>query len=262
MTFLILLLAAHLIGDFLLQPSAWVRSKFEKGIASSGFWKHIGVHAILLIIIGFLYPEFYFALFFVILGHTLIDAGKIYFLQNSTNVKRRIWAFLLDQLAHVLLIVLISSQTSLYFDFTYFLQADFLLICTGILFITLPSSALIKVLLSPYAHVIEMAENEDKKDSWRDLILQNEGPIEVQKSLKNAGQYIGIIERILVFTFILIGQWSAVGFLITAKSVFRFGDLNHGKNRQFTEYVLIGTLLSFGIAIGSAILIEFILTQM
>jgi hypothetical protein len=42
--------------------------------------------------------------------------------------------------------------------------------------------------------------------------------------------------------------------LITAKSVFRFGDLNKGKNRKLTEYVLIGTLLSFGLAILAGML--------
>jgi hypothetical protein len=42
----------------------------------------------------------------------------------------------------------------------------------------------------------------------------------------------------------------AVGFLLAAKSVFRFGDLKDDHDRMRTEYVLIGTLLSFGIAIG------------
>jgi len=39
--------------------------------------------------------------------------------------------------------------------------------------------------------------------------------------------------------------------LIAAKSVFRFGDLRESKNRKLTEYILIGTLLSFGIAIAT-----------
>lgn len=58
-----------------------------------------------------------------------------------------------------------------------------------------------------------------------------------------------MIERLLVFIFIISGNFSAVGFLLTAKSVFRFGDLSKAKNMKLTEYVLIGTLLSFGIAI-------------
>jgi hypothetical protein len=68
-------------------------------------------------------------------------------------------------------------------------------------------------------------------------------------SLNDAGKYIGILERLFVFGFILMSQWGAIGFLLTAKSVFRFGDLSKAKDRKLTEYILIGTLLSFGIAI-------------
>jgi hypothetical protein len=72
---------------------------------------------------------------------------------------------------------------------------------------------------------------------------------EGNKSLKDAGKYIGVLERVLVFVFVILDHWEAVGFLITAKSVFRFGDLTATKQRKLTEYVLIGTLISFGIAI-------------
>src|ERR1700748_1135865 len=58
-------------------------------------------------------------------------------------------------------------------------------------------------------------------------------------SLNNAGKYIGILERLLVFVFITAGHWEAVGFLITAKSVFRFSDLKESKDRKLTEYILI-----------------------
>lgn len=68
-------------------------------------------------------------------------------------------------------------------------------------------------------------------------------------SLNEAGKYIGILERLFVFVFILMSQWAAIGFLLTVKSVFRFGDLSKAKDRKLTEYILIGTLLSFGIAI-------------
>ena len=69
--------------------------------------------------------------------------------------------------------------------------------------------------------------------------------------LKNAGKLIGILERILVLTFVIIGKLEVVGFLIAAKSILRYKDTNTIK----TEYVLIGTMLSFGIAmmIGLAI---------
>ena len=68
-------------------------------------------------------------------------------------------------------------------------------------------------------------------------------------SLQDAGKYIGIMERLFVFAFILTDHWEAIGFLLAAKSIFRFGDLKESKERKLTEYVLIGTLLSFGMAV-------------
>jgi hypothetical protein len=73
-------------------------------------------------------------------------------------------------------------------------------------------------------------------------------------SLSRAGRFIGILERLFVFYFIVSGQWQAIGFLLAAKSIFRFGDLKESKDRKLTEYILIGTFLSFGIAILTAII--------
>jgi hypothetical protein len=61
---------------------------------------------------------------------------------------------------------------------------------------------------------------------------------------------------LFVFTFIITGHFEAIGFLLAAKSIFRFGDLKEAKDRRLTEYVLIGTLLSFGIALGTGLLFE------
>ena len=76
-------------------------------------------------------------------------------------------------------------------------------------------------------------------------------------SLKSAGKYIGVLERIFAFGFIILNQWSAIGVLIAAKSVFRFGDLSRAKDRKLTEYMLIGSLLSFGLAIVIGLLYNY-----
>ena len=67
-------------------------------------------------------------------------------------------------------------------------------------------------------------------------------------TLALAGHIIGTAERILAFLFVLVDQYEALGFLIAAKSILRFGD----KETARTEYVLIGTLLSFLIAVLTA----------
>ena len=68
--------------------------------------------------------------------------------------------------------------------------------------------------------------------------------------LPNAGKIIGIVERFIALALIIMGQYAAVGLVVAAKSILRFQDPI--KN----EYVLIGTLFSFGIAIISGILIH------
>ncbi len=52
-----------------------------------------------------------------------------------------------------------------------------------------------------------------------------------------------------MFTFIYTGNVEGIGFLLAAKSVFRFGELNRTQDIKVTEYVLIGTFVSFTIAI-------------
>jgi len=86
---------------------------------------------------------------------------------------------------------------------------------------------------------------------------QPENKNENDASLAKAGRYIGILERLFVFVFVVTNHWEAIGFLIAAKSVFRFGDLTSSKDRKLTEYILIGTLLSFGLAILIGILYSY-----
>lgn len=75
-----------------------------------------------------------------------------------------------------------------------------------------------------------------------------------QKSgLKNAGKWIGMLERTLILTFVIAGKMTAIGFLLAAKSVFRFGDLKDATDHKKTEYIIIGTLLSFVVAIGTGL---------
>jgi hypothetical protein len=63
----------------------------------------------------------------------------------------------------------------------------------------------------------------------------------------NRGRIIGLLERVLIYAFVLTGQYGAIGFTLAAKGFTRFKEL---ENRGFAEYVLIGTLLSSGIAMA------------
>ena len=64
------------------------------------------------------------------------------------------------------------------------------------------------------------------------------------QGLANAGRIIGTLERGLIFLFVVVGQPAGIGFLIAAKSVLRFESAS--KDTSAAEYVIIGTLASFG----------------
>ncbi|NND45996.1 MAG: DUF3307 domain-containing protein [Xanthomonadales bacterium] len=75
-------------------------------------------------------------------------------------------------------------------------------------------------------------------------------------ALPKAGAWIGMLERVLVLTFILMNEIAAIGFLLAAKSILRFGGTQEKDHRKLTEYVLIGTLASFTVTILLGILVR------
>ncbi|WP_121666710.1 DUF3307 domain-containing protein [Mesonia aquimarina] len=227
MIILIKLILAHLIGDFLLQPYTWVQEKEAKKFASPKLYLHIFIHLLLNFLVLWDFSLWYIPL--IIAGtHLIIDGLK---LSLQTAKSKRLF-FFIDQLFHFTVIFLVyffCINSTIDFKF----PPQLLLIITGAFFLTTPTSVIIKMIISVYKPQTEIEKDE---------------------SLDNAGKYIGILERLLVFVFIISNHWEGVGFLIAAKSIFRFSDLTASKDRKLTEYILIGTLLSFGIAILSAIL--------
>jgi hypothetical protein len=67
------------------------------------------------------------------------------------------------------------------------------------------------------------------------------------------GATIGVLERLLIVTFVLTNATAAIGFVVGAKTLARFKQLD---DRDFAEYYLLGTLASVGVALGSALLAD------
>ena len=231
MILLIKLLLAHIIGDFFLQPLNWIKEKEKKKLKSPKLYAHVAIHFALLFII--LWDMSLWPLILIIGGsHLVIDAFKLIVQKKKT--KRLM--FFLDQVLHISVILvtyIIYTNTDL--DVNTIFSEQNLLLITCLAFLTQPVSIIMKTIFTKW-NIPKLTENNE--------------------SLKDAGEYIGILERLLVFVFIITDHWEAVGFLITAKSVFRFGDLKESKHRKLTEYILIGTLISFGIAIAVGLLFK------
>ena len=81
------------------------------------------------------------------------------------------------------------------------------------------------------------------------------------EGLHNGGSMIGMLERSLIFIFILLGQYAAIGFLIAAKSILRFGEVKENRNRMDAEYIIIGTLTSFLFVLLVGLVVVFFLKR-
>ena len=228
------LLLAHIIADFYLQPYAWIMSKVKYKIKSIGLLKHIGVHIVLTSLALWLGSvpisgAFFIALSIIIVTHYAIDVWKTY-MGFTTKF------FLIDQLGHLFILAAVSFYLSgsamseiTRFALSNITASTFVLIIAYLLAYK-PLSILIQLLLRPY---LNQFENPDEENS----------------GLQTAGEYIGGLERFLIITFVLLGQFAAIGFLLAAKSVFRFGDMRRQTDRKLTEYIMLGTLLSFTFAL-------------
>ena len=231
------LLLAHLLGDFIWQPNDWVTDKETKKHKSIYLYLHILLHGVLAAILVWEIQFIPYAILIAI-SHGIIDLIKLNFQKNNT---KRTW-FIVDQIAHVLVLILVVIlYQNEQINFLWF-DNRFWILITAFLLLTKPTSIFVKTIISIWS--------PETQNNHQD------------NSLASAGNYIGILERLFVFGFILTGHFEAIGFLLGAKSIFRFGDLKEAKDRKLTEYVLIGTLISFGTAIAIGFIVDTLLLQL
>jgi len=243
---LLRILIAHFLSDFIFQTNSFVKNKEKKGLKSFYFYMHILITGITVYL--FLWNWNMWSVAAIITGtHFVLDAIKC-------QIKRQNgWIFLLDQFLHIVVIIIVwLAFTDQFTQFSgVFLNIakddQFLWTILAYIFLTIPTCKLIEYLTQKWSNEIDTVESSADKN-------QNNRP-----GLKDAGKWIGIIERILIFTFIIINQIMVIGFLLAAKSVFRFGNLNNPTEHKKTEYIIIGTFISFSIAIFIGLLIKYIL---
>lgn len=219
------LIIAHLLSDFVFQRDSWVNLKYKEGWHS----KHLYLHGVMTGALAYFFSGLWGIFWIPILvaiTHILIDGAKA---KYENNMK----LFLIDQLGHfiILLVIWILVVNPKPEDIDV-LKHIFLpgikiwVTAAAYLVIIWPSGKLISKIIEKWREALEKDANS--KD----------------ESLEKAGRWIGWLERFLILTFILLKQYEAIGLLVAAKSIFRFSE-----TRKVGEYVLIGTLLSFAIAI-------------
>ena len=237
---LLKLFLSHIITDFVFQPDAWVNDK------KTNIWKSVKlyIHGCLAGLLAYAFVGSWEILWLpIIVGatHIVIDGYKSKLEENLT-------IFLVDQVSHIIILILcwmVIIQYNLQ-DILKLLRLiissdKFLIYLFAYSLILWPSGKLMKRILLSIN--IKFEENIDAGH-------------------KNVGLWIGMIERILILTFILQNNYQIIGFLIAAKSIFRH-RYNGIKNSQVTiEYILLGTMLSFLIAIIVGLLSNTILSSL
>jgi hypothetical protein len=229
---ILLQFCAHLLADFIFQPQSWSDQKCKKVFSAYHFY-----HASIVGGLAFLFSldlQFWYAAIAIAVVHLFTDGFKSW-LQIKNPAKPY---FFFDQLIHICAILLISLAYSYWHGIMFIFKPETrtVAIFTGFILCTKPANILIKYLFIAFS-----------------IAIPDEGSInDDEKSLPNAGKLIGIAERTLTFALIIMLQYQAVGLIIAAKSILRLSGT------QKTEYVLVGTLLSFAIAIFSGIIINLI----
>ena len=235
MTLLLLLLTAHFIGDFYLQPNRWIADRNQSGWRSAALYKHSAVH--LLLSVGALYLASVTepSLTAIHIGSgALVIAGSHLLIDWLKTGRHSTTAFIADQAAHIIVLGITAAwlenigMTDIIASARALLAPDKLVYLLGYLLVLNPASILIAKMLARHTAVLNSIDNQ---------------------SLGTAGRWIGYVERVLALSFILVDQYTGLGFLVATKTVFRVGDLSKAKDMRLTEYMMLGTLMSFATAL-------------
>jgi hypothetical protein len=283
---LLSLILAHLIADFYLQTDKMVNDKYK-------YLKLHMFHHFVSLLIPFSiiwyqqdYANFVYYIFtpmiVILSSHFLIDYIKIKLIDKNNSGK--LVFFITDQFLHIAILI-ITYCTLFRIDFrlliTKFIDiftsnGNTLNTTTTILFITMVliltttvSGHVIRILLGTIPNQLATFEgnylfkNEKREDLRKGNVVHQNGVVEeysytiINKHDLSRGKLIGYIERLLVVILTFFGAFPAIAFIITAKSITRFKQMD---DRNWAEYFLLGTLTSMLLGITAGLILRQVLT--
>jgi len=209
--------------------------------------KHCVIYmaAYLIVIIPIFSYEMLISGLIISLLHAVIDIVKFVFIKYKrkkpipTNTERKV--YIIDQAAHLLCLAIVA-YVMIRNDYQFYVTPaldEFYQITGGVLIKDISWIVIILIIYKPANISIKQMLSMYKPE---------EDPEEINKNNdKKTGAFIGLLERIIILIFLSIGQYSAIGLVLTAKSVARYDKISKDKN--FAEYYLLGTLLSTVIVI-------------
>lgn len=243
--YLMVFFLVHIIGDFYVQTNNMAKKKDR-----SLNWVFIHCSLYLLTMMVSLLPFTSLKIlkfgFVIAIGYAIVDVVKYKYI-NGRRRRRTLTVieerniFFVDQFVHCVNLIVVSyicvvcvGDLSINIKISEILNiigisGSYLL--TWILLISIihkPANIVISKLLKPYRPI---EKDQDGRDN-------------------NAGRFIGTLERVIILIFISINQYSAIGLVLTAKSIARYDRIS--KEKDFAEYYLLGTLISTLIVIACA----------
>ncbi len=226
------LLCAHALADFIFQTNAMATQKRNPRIMAA----HIGVVlATSIAVTGSIHP----AIVVVALAHLVIDLAKAW------SPWRGFVPFLVDQLLHIVSLIAVALWVPGLWQGGLWTAQTGGMILPSLWPANTPGVAIPGILALITGFILAT-----RAGGFAVGLYMARWSEASPKGLPGGGRAIGMLERGLIFLLVLTGQSASIGFLIAAKSVLRFGAV--GDDRAISEYVIIGTLASFGWAIAVA----------
>ena len=232
------LLCAHIVADFYLQWHKMCICKMQLSTFRSWLYQlgHALLHGALAYVFVMDWTNWLLPLL-IFVSHLIIDffkdicLSKVQYQPNDIRSNWECVLFFIDQALHILVLCMLLKYVNI---------AENTAICNVLYTKIMSCVVAYLIVLKPTSILIGKFTQR-----WQNVLLDSKG-------LQDAGMWIGYAERVLALTFMLLGTYEALGFLIAAKSLLRFQETDTKR----TEYVLIGTLLSFGIAVLLGVIIN------
>ena len=195
--------------------------------------------AMILVFIPIISWDIVAVLIIVATVHLIIDMVKHFFLleivkkgKMSREMERNV--FFLDQALHTICIIFIAYGM----DLSHIVAREVINISD--FFITIGICQ--QQLLSWFLALLIIHKPSNIAIQKLLMIYRPECKEEAKQGYRNAGKFIGSIERIIILIFLSIQEYAAIGLVLTAKSIARYDKISKEKN--FAEYYLLGTLIS------------------
>lgn len=282
MEILLLMVLAHLIGDYLLQWRRLAEDK-EKGDLLA-LLLHVLLYALAMNIVFRCVPwnRALYTWAILSVSHGIIDFVRVRADKKWSSPRAKLVSFCVDQLLHLGLIVLcwrlfLQGQRTEFFVWMsvqpWFRPGLRYALLLGVIW--QPTAILVRKVLAllpppkeaeaaPAAP--EAAPEEAKAAPEASEAASEEAPAGAEPEGAPAaaeaapeerdfrsGELIGKLERVIVAALVLAGAASTIGFVLTAKSVARFKQM---EDRNFAERYLVGTLLSVCVALAAALILK------